>query len=257
MSPSWPSSNDRSSRTESCLRARRGLCGPRSLQLTPEQQRLLWLDYTTLRCAPRALDAAAKWQAVRPEQRLAGLHESSARTCSPRRDRRWCCWRGKRTSPAPPGAVARRRGARGCRPREAGPVGHHQYRSSVDSVPHLFDPPRPAPRRCGACSSCAATTATSTTTTSPRSCSSGRAGEALGYPRTPTGASRTNGEDAGARGGLDGSGVEARRGARPRRGGRHAGHRRPEKPASASLPGTTASMPRRCARRGTTSTRTT
>ena len=57
--------------------------------------------------------------------------------------------------------------------------------------------------------------------------------------------------------GADGSGVEAGGRARARGGRRHAGDRRHARaPASRSSRGTTATTPRRCARRSTTSTRT-
>jgi peptidyl-dipeptidase Dcp len=44
------------------------------LQLTPEQQRLLWLDYTTFVRAGAQLDAAAKGKLSDLNQRLAGLY---------------------------------------------------------------------------------------------------------------------------------------------------------------------------------------
>ena len=89
----------------------------------------------------------------------------------------------------------------------------------------------------------------------------GERAKLIGYadPRPPP-TGELDGEDPGAHARAHGGGLEAGGGARPRRGRRHAEDRRSSaiwRPDDdPSSPGTTATTPRRCARRATTSTRT-
>ena len=236
--------------------------GRETAGLTPEQQRLAWLDYTTFVRAGAKLDAAGE-EAARRDQPAAGdaLHD-----LQPERARRRGGLRAlSSTSEADlaglpdsvrAGGRGRRRGARA-----EGQVGDHQHALVDRAVPHLLRRAATCARRSGGPSSAAATTATRTTTT--RSITEilqlrAERAKLLGYPthahwrledtmaKTPERAmalmeavwtpavARVHEEVADMQAIADKEGGERSRSRR----------------------GTTATTRRRCARRSTTSTRT-
>ena len=143
---SSPPSATRSRRTRSSSRAsppstRRA----RSGTLTPEQKRLVWLDYTNFVRAGAKLDAAAK-KRRRRDQPAAGhaLHE-----VQPERARR----RDRLRARAREGGRPRRPARLRCAPAAAaaaeqrgqqGQVGHPEHALERGAVPHLLRPARPA-----------------------------------------------------------------------------------------------------------------
>ena len=261
---SSPRSATRSRRTRSSSRAsRRSTTRARRPSSRPSSS--AWPGCTTrTSCAPaRSSTPAARSALAEINQRLAhALHD-----VQPERARR----RGglRRSSSSKEADLAGlpesvRDGAPRPPPRRAGTKGKWAItntRSCDGAVPHLLRPPRPAREGRGACSSTAATTATRTTTTrsSPRS-SQLRAERAklLGYPthahwrlentmaKTPERAMELMEAvwtPAVARVREEVADMQAIADAEKAR-------------ASRSSRGTTATTPRRCARRSTTSTRT-
>ena len=234
-----------------------------TLGLTPEQQRLAWLYYTNFVRAGAKLDAGRQEAAVgdQPAARLA-LHELQPERAR-RRGRPRCCVLENEADLAGLPESARAAAAAAAEARgQKGKWAITNTRSSIEPfltysdrrdlrekvVAHVRQPRRQ--RRHD----------TTTTRSSPRS-SQLRAERAklLGYAtHAHWRLENTMAQDARARDGADGSGVDAGGRARARGSRRHAGDRRPGEGAKhhASSPGTTATTRRRSARRSTTSTRT-
>ena len=227
--PSSPRSRTRSRRTRSSSRAsRRSTLPPEKAKLTPEQQRLTWRRYTTLVRAGAKLDAPSKKRIVEINQRLASLYTTFSQNVLADEegyvlllDKEADLAGLPESTRAGAAAAAEARGAKGKwaitntrssmepfltystrddlrekvwqelrQPRR-------QRRRARQQEDHLRDPE--APRRA-------------------REAARLRDARALA-PR------ERDGEDAGARDGADGGGLDARRRARPRRGRRHAGAR--------------------------------
>ena len=139
--------------------------------LTPEQKRLVWLDYTNFVRA--GAEARSRGQEARGrDQPAPGLALHEVQPEPPRRRDGLRAVPGQGVRPFRPARVAARRGrrrGRGARPE--GQMGHHEHALEHGAVPHLFGPARPAREGVAARTTAAATTATPTTTTrsSPRS----------------------------------------------------------------------------------------
>ena len=261
--PSWPPCATRSSRTarsssasrRSTRRARApglnaraaaaGVCRPRPLRAPG-------------RGAADAGKAAVGRDQPAPRQ---PLHPLLARTCSPTRRAYALVLESEADLEGLPDEQTRGGRGGGQGPRAGRQVGDHQHPLGHGAVPHLRRPPRPAREGAEAVDRRAATTAASTTTTPLMSRdpeAAGREGELLGHPDLrPLGRRRPDGQDPGG-GDEAAHDIWGPAMARAQRGGGGDAGRSPppRAPTRRSRPGTTATTPRRCARRSTTSTRT-
>jgi len=136
------------------------------LKLTPEQQRLLWLDYTTFVRAGAKLDAAAKGRLAELNQRLAGLYTKFSQNVLAEEDSQMVLLEKEADLAGLPATV---RDGAGAAAAAAGSrvSGRSSTRAPASTRSSPIPPAAICARRSGACSSCAATTATRTTTTRP------------------------------------------------------------------------------------------
>ena len=253
----------RSRRTRSCSRAsRRSTRRARRSGLTPEQQRLAWLYYTNFVRAGR--EARRRGQEARSPRSTSAWPRSSrrsARTCSPTRPTTCSCLESeadlaglpdvaaRRPPPRPPRRAGRRASGRSLNTRSSMEpfLTYSDRRDLREKVWRTYDSR-------GDNGDAHDNNAIITEILKLRA----ERAKLLGYAtHAHWRLENTMAQDAGARDGADGGGVDAGGRARPRGGRRHAGDRRQGgRRRSRSSPGTTATTPRRCARRSTTSTRT-